>query len=368
MKWTYFLEHLSESPFSSADIGVCGNDLTLALKDTTEPESVSGTKLSHSALLNGEQKVEHLRIREGQLVLPLSRLTHVIHVFQISVKTGTKEYQSRVALLPAADLPEAYIVVGSPRSGTTVVGNMVQQAFQTKAHGEAHIAELFNNLVEKSVDYIDNSKAANNKGTLVWEMPTVFLKAQLVKQLRDIYVTYYGSDVVIDKTPGLPMLRALPLLLLAFPQAKVVYCQRRGIENVASRLRKFPNAKFEVHCKQWVQTIKVWERMKTYLSRLTARNNWWIEIEQFELATSPERVTKKLGAFLSLDKQAVSRMFEYQDQNSPQITGGKPSDVTSLDQLNWSTAQKQCFINTCGSTMKQQGYSMDESYYTTPVE
>lgn len=364
MNWTYFLEHESDPLFSSADVGICGNTLSLVLHSLVSEQHICVSLLSHSELLHGKKPIEGWKCVNGRLEISLSDLTNSIHILQVASEKDGKNIISKVALLPAATLPKTYIIVGSPRSGTTVVGNMVQQALQTQSHGEAHIAELFNSLIAQSQEYLVNSKAANNKGTLVWEMPSILLKAQLIKQLRDVYVTYYGSSVIVDKTPGLPMLRALPLLMLAFPNAKVLYCQRRGIENVASRLRKFPNAKFEVHCKQWAKTLQTWKQMKKRLSQLTGKKSWYMDVEQFELAVSPKQVTQDIGAFLSVDEQAIKRMFEYQEKNSPQVTGGKPSDVSSLDKVSWTDEQKQVFTEICADAMQQQGYSLDEHYYT----
>ncbi|CAA0277689.1 conserved hypothetical protein [Alteromonas alvinellae] len=365
MNWTYFLEHQKQSPFSSADVGICQSSLTLNLSEPVDSESVKLTVLSHSAFLNGEKVFSEWKINNKQLSLSTEGLKSVVHVVEITVSIEPRVYKSRLAFIPAPEIAQSYIVIGSPRSGTTVVGNMVQQAFRKKAHGEAHIAELFSQLVNQSEEYLEKGLAANNKGTLVWEVPSIFLKAQLVKQLRETYSTYYGNDIIVDKTPGLPMLRALPLVMLAFPNTKVVYCQRRGIENISSRLRKFPKAKFEAHCKQWAQTVQVWQRLKKQLSKQTLRDDWWIEVEQYELATAPQAVTKELGRFLNVNERAITRMFEYQEKKSPQITGGKPSDVSSLDAVGWTNEQQQYFIEVCGEAMRLQGYSFDEQYYTT---
>ena len=364
MNWTYFLEHENESPFSSPNAGSCGNLLTLDFSGSTCEQDITVALLSHSILLNGEKIVSEWRLINKQLELSLKGFEEVIHVLQLTMRNKEEVYISRLALLPTTALPQACIVVGSPRSGTTAVGNMVQQAFETRAHGEAHLAELFSNLIHQSEEFLENGPAANSRGTLVWEVPSVFVKAQLVKQLRDVYTTYNANGVILDKTPGIPMLQALPILILAFPNAKVVYCQRRGIENVASRLRKFPNTQFEAHCEQWTQTVFVWQRLKKQISRLIGCDDWWIEVEQFDLATSPQQVTKALGSFLSLNEFAVTRMFEYQEKKTPEITSGKPSDVSSLDAVNWTDAQKQIFTRVCGETMKQQGYTTDVSYYT----
>ena len=257
MNWNYFIESNETLLFSNAQVGSCSTLLTFDIAESALEGVWAIEIVSQSTLLNGKQQVSFEISADKKLAIPLNEFNDQVHVLKITMESKGQSHECFLALIPVCESPKVCIVVGSPRSGTTVVGNMVQRALLTKAHGEAHLAELFNNLVAAAESHLTESLAANNKGTMVWEMPSTLLKAQLVKQLRDLYIMYYGNEAIVDKTPGLPMLRALPLLMLAFPNAKVVYCQRRGLENVASRMRKFPKAKFEGHCQQWAQTVQL---------------------------------------------------------------------------------------------------------------
>tara|TARA_Y100000310_G_scaffold345801_1_gene470133 strand:+ start:323 stop:1429 length:1107 start_codon:yes stop_codon:yes gene_type:complete len=363
MNWNYFIESNETLLFSNAQVGSCSTLLTFDIAESALEGVWAIEIVSQSTLLNGKQQVSFEISADKKLAIPLNEFNDQVHVLKITMESKGQSHECFLALIPVCESPKVCIVVGSPRSGTTVVGNMVQRALLTKAHGEAHLAELFNNLVAAAESHLTESLAANNKGTMVWEMPSTLLKAQLVKQLRDLYIMYYGNEAIVDKTPGLPMLRALPLLMLAFPNAKVVYCQRRGLENVASRMRKFPKAKFEGHCQQWAQTVQLWQRTKNEVSKLLNNRRWFFEVEQFELATSPDNVISSLGEFLGAAEPSVNRMFKYQEKNSPQVTSGKPSDVTSFQTINWSSEQKTLFLEKCASVMDSQGYSLDESYY-----
>jgi hypothetical protein len=361
--WNYFIESDKTSPIAGAQVGTCADALKLKVVSGLADGEWSITLCSHSTHLNGEKEIFFEFTHPSAFTIPLGQLEDSVNVIKVGIRKGDVLHECWVALTPVKEYPKVCIVVGSPRSGTTVVGNMIQQAYQVKAHGEAHLAELFSKLIEQTSQYITSGPAALNKGTLVWEMPAILLKAQLIKQLRDLYITYYGTTAIVDKTPGIPMLQALPLLLLAFPNAKVVYCQRRGIENVASRIRKFPKVKFEGHCRQWAQAVKVWQRTKKAISAMLTREDWFIEVEQFNLATSPKNVTQTIGDFLGTNDASINRMFNYQAEKSPQVTGGKPSDITSIERLNWAEEQKAFFISHCGTLMSDLGYSFDESYF-----
>jgi hypothetical protein len=361
--WNYFVDSNSQSFIEGTQTGTCSEALKLKIAPALVGGQLTVQLASHSSLLNGKKNLFFEQLGGSTLTVPLSQLENRVQVIKVSIEKDESTNECFIALIPISDHPKVCIVVGSPRSGTTVVGNMIQQAYEVKAHGEAHLAELFSNLIALTNEHVTKSSAALNKGTLVWEVPPVLLKAQLIKQLRDVYITYYGNNAIVDKTPGIPMLQALPLLLLAFPHAKVVYCQRRGIENVASRMRKFPKVKFEGHCRQWTQSIKVWLRVKRRISALLGRNDWFVEVEQFHLATFPKSVTQTIGEFLGTDNSSITRMFDYQAKKSPQVTGGKPSDITSLEKLNWTDEQKTFFTEHCGAIMNEMGYSLDESYF-----
>src|SRR2546430_17539144 len=81
---------------------------------------------------------------------------------------------------------------------------------------------------------------------------------RLAQTVRRIYRQLHPTDNFVDKTPGWPMLKALPALLVVWPNLRVVFTKRRGIENVLSRQRKFPDGVFESHCRDWAAAMETW--------------------------------------------------------------------------------------------------------------
>ncbi|RUP83093.1 sulfotransferase family protein [Alteromonas sp. KS69] len=370
MKWSYFIEAdntASIIPFEGPAIGLTTSSLSLQLsKELGDIDNVEVSIASHSALLHGEQNLSNIEFDKSinKVSLGLENLPSKVVVLKVLVHTTSSVAVFHVALLPSFDLPQAVFVLGSPRSGTTVVGNMLQRGMGIKSHGESHMAELLATLVTTATDYVKKSPASGNKGTLTWEVESIYVKALQVQQFRELYSSYYPGKVFIDKTPGIPMLNSLPILMLAYPNAKVIYCQRRGIENIESRLRKFPQVPFEGHCRQWRQAMLLWRRNKQVLSsQYFKAQNWFMDVEQFRLAKNPSEVIKSLAQFLNLDNSAYERMLHYQATETPQKTGSSDFSASSLESVKWSEEQKAVFKDICNDEMQRSGYSLDNTYF-----
>lgn len=368
MQWSYFIDASSTVPaFSGARVGLASSLISLPLSvELGDIKEVEILLSSHSELLHGRIKITGFEIdhTERTLFLNLGDFSPKITVLEIHVNGASASASCNLALIPSENLPQAVFVMGSPRSGTTVVGNMVQRGLGIRSHGESHMAQVFKNLMITASEYVEGSPASQNQGTLTWEVSKTYVKALQVQQFRELYSAYYPGTVFIDKTPGIPMLDTLPYLFLAYPNAKVVYCKRRGLENIASRLRKFPDVQFDGHCQQWKQAFAIWRRHKRELNTEILKNKqWFIEIEQYGLLTDAQKTIRGLSAFLDLDEIAFKRMLKYQSTETPQKTSEDGAKALSLESISWTDAEKQTFLRICGDEMERAGYSITESYF-----
>ncbi|WP_394128926.1 sulfotransferase [Shewanella maritima] len=275
--------------------------------------------------------------------------------------SGKSENIGAIAIVKLLSVPVVTFIVGSPRSGTTVVGNAVQDAYKVKSHGESHISELFEQMLTTATQFVTKSAAARAKGTLTHSVSDVHMQSLLLENLRQLHRDMYGNAIVIDKTPGGPMIAALPMLLKVYPQAKVIYCKRRAIENVASRLKKFPKVSFTAHCKQWRNTHHQWNNAKNDIIKTHNRKNWFCVVEQYLLETQVEKESAKVARLIGLNSDQKQRFTGYFKHNSPQRTS--KGGTMSLDGINWSEDQKSTFMTICGKEMVRQKYSLDESYF-----
>ena len=373
MNWSYFIETNAEKvKLKSPLVGFAFDQLSLTFEKPAQ--LVLNTDVNHTSRSNFLDPLDttwgsEVSITDKQInwQINLADRNQQITTFEIvfSDASGKKEVFS-LALTPNRYHRDIVFVVGSPRSGTTVVGNAIQRGLQSRAHGESHMAELFQSLTEQASQYVESSAAAQNKGTLAWEVPAIMIKAQLLESFRAIYASFYPQKIIVDKTPGNKMLESLPLLFQVYPNAKVIYCQRRGLENVASRLRKFPGATFEQHCKQWATSVNIWRRSMRKISDMLVINKpWFVEVEQFRLACSPEQELEKVVELLALKRPAKARMLRYINEASPQKTGLSPAHAETFESLDWSPEQQQIFMQWCGDAMTNCGYSLDADYFVT---
>lgn len=264
---------------------------------------------------------------------------------------------------PTEKVDNVVFVVGSPRSGTTAVGKALRKGLAAKAHGESHVVEGIGLMLRQAEQFFLHSRTAVVSNNLVNIVPASMLLAEHIKMLRSLYQLYYGTQVHLDKTPGIPMLEHLPLVFVAWPNAKVIFCKRRVLENVASRLIKFPKVSFEAHVKQWKQSFVTWRQSRQQISQLLKRHDWFREVEQKQLSDYPQICCDELSQFLGLNVAQTKRVMKSFTQDKPEQTSGGQRQSKALHEYPWSEHQKQFLLEKCEQELRNQGYSLDSHYY-----
>jgi hypothetical protein len=226
---------------------------------------------------------------------------------------------------------------------------------------EGHVLPLLTGL-SKTVDayYAAHPVACADPNMMLSKLPAADIKAAVDDAIRQtIEFMHPGEEVWFDKTPGLPMLNVVPDIARLWPEGRFVSMRRRHIENILSRLRKFPALTFELHCQQWVDTARAWQRVKESISPGS-----FIEIEQYEIARNPAETAGAISRFLSLsDTQCKAIAARFASKNRPQFTGGDEWNIKGLDDVGWSEQQKEIFRKHCSAVGRELGYSEDASYY-----
>jgi len=249
-------------------------------------------------------------------------------------------------------------ITGSPRSGTSVSGNAIRDALNAPGFGENHVSNILSNtLQELEKTYLNSGSSLSNK-SLVGVVNGAVLKASVINSFKALYNNFLTGDYLVDKTPGIPAISSLTSVLEAWPETKIIFCKRRGIENVASRLNKFPGISFDQHCKQWAKTFEVWKKIKRNL----VEGENYIEIDQFDIQEKPAKVALDLSLFLVKSDELQNQIEKSFKNKRPQKTQ-EISKPNSLDNINWTLEQKELFLNHCLDANKEQGYSIDESYF-----
>ncbi|WP_137222074.1 sulfotransferase [Shewanella sp. MEBiC00475] len=348
---------------SISAINLLGEELTAAIEYKLAP------KLHQQLTLTPQQGVYRFNINVEQ-----ADLVEDAHFSIVAEVESQNSKLDKVILLEGVIQPvtlpqRVVLVVGSPRSGTSALGKACRKALRSTAHGESHVVEGVNRMLTTADAFFQQSKTASIAGNLVNAIPKTVIIAQQLTSLRQIYRLYYGDEVLLDKTPGIPMLDSLPLAMMAWPHAKVIFCKRRAMENVQSRIIKFPKVAFEQHIKQWRQSFVAWRNSKQKINKLLKHNQWFIEVDQFDMATAPSSVVERVAnllAFIPREKKVFLKQLASDDR--PEQTSAIQTKTKSLDEFGWSEAHIALFKEVCTKEMALQHYSYDQSYYLTVTD
>jgi hypothetical protein len=192
--------------------------------------------------------------------------------------------------------------------------------------------------------------------TMLGSVRKDFLSNGIKNLFGKAFIETMGEGRWLDKTPGgAGMVAACPTFLEIFPNARFIFCKRRGIENVLSRQRKFPDDPFESHCRGWAATMEAWLEVEP---RLGAHA---IAVDQRDMALEPARVSAELAAFLDLTAEQRAGVLEALRGKRLQQTRPAQDDVpVRIEDTGWTETERETFQTVCGPMMKAFGYDKEE--------
>jgi hypothetical protein len=251
-------------------------------------------------------------------------------------------------------------VLGGARSGTTALCLALNQGTRYHGFSEGHVFDLATRLVnainahfEFKAQWMPAKAAAGYQIGLTHHSR---VHTEMLEMLRRLS-SGFTSPFWFDKTPTYQMIASVPTVAQAWPNARFIYMRRRGLENVCSRLRKFPKTTFPDNCKDWRIIMKGWRLAREMVP------GRYLEIDQYDLAKDPETAAARVGTLLDLEPSEVKAFAEIIRFQRPEATGSAESIFGDLSELNWSTEQIETFRELCGLEMAEYGYSYDARYY-----
>jgi len=248
-------------------------------------------------------------------------------------------------------------ILGANRSGTSALHLALLHALKHKGYGEGHFFETILKMYE-CAEKIFDTEATKIKGTFIGNISHKDIKEGLHGFYAGIYKNYLG-ECFIDKTPTYAAIDSSPVINEVFPSARIIYMQRRGIENVASKQRKFPDQDFAKACNAWKSCINCWRGKKGLL-------NNYLEIDQYNLRHHLDKETERLKNYLELTQEEIDAVKKFLTEEKIEETG--PNTVPSIDTVGFSDDEKSVFLEMCSDTMKEEGYSTSESYFLSNYE
>ena len=250
-------------------------------------------------------------------------------------------------------------VLGAARSGTSAVAQALLKTGYYAGHEEGHVLALMAQQMAAIRHYYasNGEDALPTRDTTLARIPQEYFLNAVADSFKNLVPHLWQNKHWIDKTPNDKMVAASPLFLRLWPNARFIFMRRRALENVMSRMRKFPQISFAAHCTDWATVMRTWGATR---SRLGGRA---IEIEQLELATRPEAVAARLAQFLDLPAPVASRLGQALLVDRPERTSQNFATPLSMQALNWPEARIETFKTVCGPQLLEYGYSLDERYY-----
>jgi hypothetical protein len=248
-------------------------------------------------------------------------------------------------------------IVGSPRSGTSaLVKALVNGGY--RGYNEGNFLPLMR-IIDRAVDNHFGVFGKPNPNVLTAQIDRAKLKngiEHIFKQLADGAHPY---PLWFDKSGHAEMIPAIPILRRLWPDSVYVFCKRRAIENVASRLKKFPAQDFERHCAGWAKTMAAWRLIRPDLPP-----EIYLEVDQQDLIRDTEAISNKIATLLKLDAEQLRVLVKTFKSRRPQETAkGSATQTYTLESIGWSESQLATFRRHCGPEMEAYGYGSGSEYY-----
>lgn len=246
-------------------------------------------------------------------------------------------------------------ILGTTRSGTSALRGAV---FMTryKGYGEGHMAPLLTQIMEDVRGY--RTGVSGELGDARSRLDPDDLLRHLMRGYEGYLAGQLGSDYILDKTPTLGMIEMVPDLNRLHEDARFIFCSRRHVDNIQSKLRKFPDQGFIKSCNSWASCHRTWLEVREEL------DGNYLEFDFHELATNPTRITNLIAAYLGLDiyRERVI-MNAYLKARRPE--GASDRDLTrflKLSETGWSAQEMDDFRRICGDMGDRFGYG-EEQYF-----
>ncbi len=253
-------------------------------------------------------------------------------------------------------------VVGSARSGTSIISRAIKEGAQIKGYAEGHFLPMIIPIMKAINDYYSrNEELTTKKSRTISNIDRTELEYKILEVFKSLYQSLIPDNCWIDKTPGVETIKALPYIQHIWLESRIIFAKRRGIENVISRLKKFPHVSFESSCMRWKMCMEAWLATKKKLD-----NTLYVEIEQRQIALQPEQMAKEIGDFLGLNPNQINGIAEFFITQRPQSTGSiETEEAVDISEVGWSEEQVNFFRENCGSISQKFGYSETSSYFLT---
>jgi LPS sulfotransferase NodH len=247
-------------------------------------------------------------------------------------------------------------IVGSPRSGTSVLVSALRSVGY-EGFNEGNFLPLIT-ILGRAVDRHLELTGKTSPNVLATHVEPELLKGKIEEIIRDLANSLNVGNLWFDKSGNPDMIQAIPKLRRLWPNSVYIFAKRRAIENVISRVRKFPAHNFEQHCASWANNMAAWREVRAGLPL-----DVYFEVDQQDLIRDTEGLCERIADFLGLEPEQSKRLVKTFKLRRPQETSsGSAAKIYSLDSLGWSKEQLAAFQKHCVPEMEAFGYTDGTEY------
>lgn len=256
---------------------------------------------------------------------------------------------------------EIVYILGSTRSGTSALRNGLCQTRFT-GYGEGHLVPILRDIIGVVDRHKTEGLGSDVAGNGLYRMDRDAMLRHLFRGYERYLSTRFKKKkgCVVDKTPTLVPIQAAPDLNRFHSTPHFIYCARRHLDNVQSKIRKFPGQSLEQHCREWVKCNESWLEVRERM------NGNYLAFDFHDMATDPMGVATRIGSYLSLTAEDTAGLGAYLVSKRPQTTEDR--DLTQflrLSDIDWTDEDKDTFVRICGPLGDRLGYGMEEYFQTT---
>jgi len=270
----------------------------------------------------------------------------------------------RVFPMPSVDVEQRPVfILGAARSGTSALSQALLTCGEYQGFQEGHFLWLLPRFLETLRQFyaINGVDGLPERFTMLAHVPHAYMVSSVRATMVAAASEMFPTGKWIEKTPRPEMIAAARLMQELWPNARFIFLKRRGLENVASRLVKFPQISFQDHCRDWTKSMEAWLSVRDLLKSAA------IEVEQLALARTPDRVATTLGEFLDMPKNAIARLAWSLKNDWPEATSNVRRPMANIAKLGWLDKQVVEFRSICAPMMAAFGYGYGEEYFAAPV-
>ncbi len=247
-------------------------------------------------------------------------------------------------------------MVGSPRTGTSI---LIDTLFAAGYHGfrEGNFLPLIRTVDHGITRHFKQFPPLSDK-VLVGCIDRDRFRREILEVFKAHVEQLNPRAPWVDKSGNPDMIEAIPVLRELWPSSIFIFSKRRAIENLMSRVKKFPEHTFEYHCRDWARNMAAWRGIRESLGKGA------IELDQQEMIQHPQVAAARIADLVNADPEAGGRMQATLMHQRPQQTAeGTASRTLDLIETGWSPRQIEVFMTHCWSEMQAYKYSLSKEYW-----